>query len=180
MSLQNRTAERRGQAKRLCVTSVTRLLLTCLLWCSRYLNCFKTRLFVTLFTRFVALFPPPSFCVSSLYVKKEERSKNFFSQCYWLKNHAPFFHLSEVSNSKANSPYVRIFPGLGTGCYGNWKQLYLTDAITSRAFPLTWPKEGFPYILVRKWFNSHRTGLEHQHGRRFIVLRYQYGGLDFM
>ena len=25
-------------------------------------------------------------------------------------------------------------------------------------------------VYIRKEFNSHRTGLEHQHGRRFIVL----------
>ena len=111
--------------------------------------------------------------------KRKSDQKTFFHSVIGEKTMRLFFTY-EVSDSKANSPYVRIFPGLGTGCYGNWKQLYLTDAITSRAFPLTWPKEGFPYILVRKWFNSHRTGLEHQHGRRFIVLRYQYGGLDFM
>ena len=69
---------------------------------------------------------------------------------------------------------------LGTGCYGTWKQLYLTEAITGRAFPLTWPKKGFPYIVVKKRFNFPRTGLEHQHGRSFIVLKHQYGGRDFM
>ena len=31
-----------------------------------------------------------------------------------------------------------------------------------------------------KKFNSHRTGLEHQHGRRFIVLELQYGRRDVM
>ena len=55
-----------------------------------------------------------------------------------------------MSKSKANSPFVGIFPALGTGCYGTWKQLYLTEAITGRAFPLTWPKKGFPYIVVKK------------------------------
>jgi len=28
---------------------------------------------------------------------------------------------------------------------------------------------------MRKEFNSQRIGLEHQHGRRFIVLEHQYG-----
>ena len=28
---------------------------------------------------------------------------------------------------------------------------------------------------LRKEINSHRIGLEHQHGRRFIVLERQYG-----
>ena len=33
-------------------------------------------------------------------------------------------------------------------------------------------------VYIRKEFNSHRTGLENQHGRRFIVLEHQYGGRD--
>ena len=35
-------------------------------------------------------------------------------------------------------------------------------------------------VYIRKEINSHRTGLEHQHGRRFIVLEYQYGRHDVM
>ena len=35
-------------------------------------------------------------------------------------------------------------------------------------------------VCIRKEFNSHRTGLGHQHGRRFIVLGHQYGRLDVM
>ena len=35
-------------------------------------------------------------------------------------------------------------------------------------------------VCLRKEFNSHRTGLEHQHGRRFIVLEHQYGRHDVM
>ena len=35
-------------------------------------------------------------------------------------------------------------------------------------------------VCIRKEFNSHGTGLEHQHGRRFIVLEHQYGGRDVM
>ena len=33
---------------------------------------------------------------------------------------------------------------------------------------------------MRKEFNSQRTGLGHQHGRRFIVLGHQYGRRDVM
>jgi len=33
---------------------------------------------------------------------------------------------------------------------------------------------------IRKEINSHRIGLEHQHGRRFIVLEHQYGRRDVM
>ena len=35
-------------------------------------------------------------------------------------------------------------------------------------------------VCIRKEFNSHRTGLEHQDGRRFIVLGHQYGRRDVM
>ena len=35
-------------------------------------------------------------------------------------------------------------------------------------------------VCIRKEFNSHRTGLGHQHGRRFIVLEHQYGRRDVM
>ena len=34
--------------------------------------------------------------------------------------------------------------------------------------------------LHKKEFNSHRTGLGHQHGRRFIVLGHKYGRHDVM
>ena len=35
-------------------------------------------------------------------------------------------------------------------------------------------------VCIRKEFNSHRTGLRHQHGRRFIVLGHQHGRRDVM
>ena len=35
-------------------------------------------------------------------------------------------------------------------------------------------------VCIRKEFNSHRTGLGHQHGRRLIVLGHQYGRRDVM
>ena len=35
-------------------------------------------------------------------------------------------------------------------------------------------------VYIRKEINSHRIGLEHQHGRRFIVLEHQYGRRDVM
>ena len=35
-------------------------------------------------------------------------------------------------------------------------------------------------VCIRKEFNSHRTGLGHQHARRFIVLGHQYGRRDVM
>jgi len=35
-------------------------------------------------------------------------------------------------------------------------------------------------VYIRKEFNSQRIGLEHQRGRRFIVLEHQYGCRDVM
>ena len=35
-------------------------------------------------------------------------------------------------------------------------------------------------VCIRKEFNSQRTGLGNQHGRRFIVLGHQYGRRDVM
>ena len=35
-------------------------------------------------------------------------------------------------------------------------------------------------VCIRKEFNSQRTGLGHQHGRRFIVLGHQYGRREVM
>ena len=35
-------------------------------------------------------------------------------------------------------------------------------------------------VYIRKELNSHRIGLVHQHGRRFIVLEHQYGCRDIM
>ena len=43
-----------------------------------------------------------------------------------------------------------------------------------------WPPWRHVKTLYRKEFNSHRTGLKHQHGRRFIVLELQNGRRDVM
>ena len=55
----------------------------------------------------------------------------------------------------------------------------------NRAFSLTWSASMQIYwkkesVCLRKEFNSHKTGLEHQDGRRFIVLGHQYGRRDVM
>ena len=52
-------------------------------------------------------------------------------------------------------------------------------------FSLTWPASMQIYwnkesVCIRKQFNSQRSGLGHQHGRRFIVLGHQYGRRDVM
>ena len=41
----------------------------------------------------------------------------------------------------------------------------------------TWPAS-MSSVYMRKEFNSHRIGLGHQRGRRFIVLEHQYGRRD--
>ena len=79
---------------------------------------------------------------------------------------------------------LRIRLALGSIIYGHHKGP-IKSIKTYRAFSLTWPvsmqilgtKES---VYIRKEFNFHRTGLEHQHGRRFVVLGHQYGRLDVM
>ena len=45
------------------------------------------------------------------------------------------------------------------------------------ALEIHWTKEN---ICIRKRFNSHRIGLEHQHGLHFTILGHQYVGFDVM
>ena len=57
------------------------------------------------------------------------------------------------------------------------------DCFRYKVFSLTWPASMQIYwnkesVCIRKEFNSHRIGLEHQHGRRFIFLGHQYGHRD--
>ena len=54
----------------------------------------------------------------------------------------------------------------------------LSQGYNYRVFSLTWPASMQIYWNKRKELNSHRTGLGHQHGRRFIVLGHQYGCRD--
>ena len=50
-----------------------------------------------------------------------------------------------------------------------------------RAFSLMWPVSMQIHCNKKTdEFNSHRIGLEHQHGRRFIVLEHRYGRRDVM
>ena len=58
---------------------------------------------------------------------------------------------------------------------------------TYRAFSLTWPAAMQIYwnklrtlLHKKRKENSHRIGLGHQHGRRFIILGNQYGRRDVM
>ena len=58
-------------------------------------------------------------------------------------------------------------------------------SISHRAFSLTWRTSTPIYwkkesVYIRKEFNSHKIGLEHQHGRRFFFLEQQYGRRDVM
>ena len=61
------------------------------------------------------------------------------------------------------------------------------SGIENKAFLLTWPVSMQIYWNKRKLlhkekkdFNSHRICLRVQNGRRFIVLKHQYGSHDIM
>ena len=67
----------------------------------------------------------------------------------------------------------------------NFNIILFRRVSTYRVFSLTWPVSMQIYWnkrkrLHKKEFNSQRTGLGHQHGRRFIVLGHQYGRRDVM
>ena len=68
----------------------------------------------------------------------------------------------------------------------NWDRTIIL-ATYNRAFSLTCMAsiyanslEQKKCVCIRKEFNSHKIGLGHQHGRRFIVLGHQYGRRDVM
>lgn len=81
------------------------------------------------------------------------------------KKNMRLFFSNYQTKSKVHSSFVRIFPALGAGCYGTWKHLYLREAITRRAFPLTWAKQGFlrkkVVELRQDWFGTPKWPLFH-------------------
>ena len=98
-----------------------------------------------------------------------------------------------ISKKKNSLPYIKCVLRLSCTC-GPWADLwpfygkYCKRFSLYRAFSLTWPASMQIYqiygnkesVYIRKEFNSHRIGLGHQHGRRFIVLERQYGRRDVM
>ena len=56
----------------------------------------------------------------------------------------------------------------------------LIDCFHSRVQHLWKLIETKESVCIRKEFNSQRTGLQHKHGRRFIILEHQYGHRDVM
>ena len=60
----------------------------------------------------------------------------------------------------------------------NIQRVFVTECFYSRGQHLCKFIETKERVSIRKEFNSHRIGLGHQHGRRFIVLGHQYGRRD--
>ena len=60
------------------------------------------------------------------------------------------------------------------------KEIYPIECFHSRGQHLCKFIKTKESVCIRKEFNSHRIGLEHQHGRRFIVLGHQHGRRDVM
>ena len=68
----------------------------------------------------------------------------------------------------------------GLRCFTRWKVFNAIECFHSRGQHL-WKFMGIKEsVCIRKEFNSHRIGLGHQHGCRFIVLGHQYGRRDVM
>ena len=107
---------------------------------------------------------------------------HFFQAGDWLNLLTSF--VPNLGAIGSNAIFCESFSGLGLGrpilpgadVFPLWKY---------RVFSLTWPAYMQIYcnkrgVWIRKEFNSQRTGLGHQHGRRFIVLGPQYGRRDVM
>ena len=68
--------------------------------------------------------------------------------------------------------YIQLYPNGNLNslwCFSQW----LTERFHSPGQHLCKFIGTKESVCIRKEFNSHRIGLEHQHGRRFIVLGHQ-------
>ena len=84
-----------------------------------------------------------------------------------------------------NSRAQRTKAGWGLGSYRQKmkkvkRRRVLTERFHSRDQHLCKFMGTKESVYIRKEINSHRTGLGHQHGRRFIVLEHQYARRDVM
>ena len=124
--------------------------------------------------------PPPAFgsCVPmfKVFVFLSEASfSHNGSVCRYLGVISKYFHTREDYmghlHAMQEDPHNRaIF----------WIQLIRIERFHSRGqhlFKFIGTKES---VYIWKEFNSHRIGLEHQHGRCFIVLEHQHGRYDVM
>ena len=99
---------------------------------------------------------------------------------------------NERISIKNSLPYIKCVLRLSCvvrgSIYGRFMGSTVNDFLSIERFQLTWPASMQIYqiygnkesVYIRKEFNSHRIGLGHQHGRRFIVLGHQYGRRDVM
>ena len=98
-----------------------------------------------------------------------------------LKSKLPKYRLKESS-----IPQYRKLNPMPPSVREKWVEVWdtgnlktaLYHTLAFRAFSLTWPASMLIYgtkesFYIRKEFNPHRIGLEHQHDRRFIVLEHR-------
>ena len=109
------------------------------------------------------------------------KGRDFQRTCTWITNQGQIILLSGVSTRRFYLANQLVM--LRLKVHALTKHLQSTQGIEcfhSRGQHLckfTGTKES---VCIRKEFNSHRTRLGHQHGRRFIVLGHQYGRRDVM
>ena len=77
----------------------------------------------------------------------------------------------------SNSIFLVTNPNLITG---RLLQLWILEGFHSLSYHLRTFIGTKESVYIRKVFNSHETGLEHQHGHHFIVQEHQYGRHDVM
>ena len=123
---------------------------------------YKMAFLLNAFCAFLQYQKDRTFCLQSHQVKASRRS-------------AGTKRRSQVKDDKCRSP-----------CYGkfinNTKSPNLSpiECFHSRGQRLCKFNETKESVCIRKEFNSHRIGLGHQQGRRFIVLGHKYGRRDVM
>ena len=85
---------------------------------------------------------------------------------------------SETDTNNPASPSFRVCDCRAHAVYG--PLVCSMECVHSRGQHLCKFIETKESVYIRKEFNSHRTGLGHKHGRRFIVLGHKYGRHDVM
>ena len=97
-----------------------------------------------------------------------------------MKNYFMKAHCHELSKGFSHTFQETTYftPTFCDHCAGMVRNAFISKPY--RAYSLTCPAAMQIYWNKRKEFNSHRICLEHQHGRRLIVLEHQYGCHDVM
>ena len=102
--------------------------------------------------------------IRALYFYWQIGTKNLKKRRFMVE--PSFFH--KLDNNKWKCPRAHVQENKGIECFHSRGQRLCKFIETKES------------VCIRKELNSHRIGLGHQHGGRFIVLGHQYGRRDVM